>query len=199
MKKIRYLFLSILLLLVGFFSFKVSIPFFEIKKSITFKKVLIDNEVNFNLGGVYVSKVASNSPASRGGIKPHSQIILINKESVNNTVEFIKVINTNLGKSVQIDVCESNNCRSINVVPREQPSETQGPLGIVIHNISKYDRTTFGLIYDEIYKRFTGKDFFSAFFGNRVLIQSWFTLILGIFTTILSTILIVRILKKKYS
>ena len=199
MRKALSFFFALVFLLVGLFSFRMGIPFFEINQALVIRNNLVKSGVDFSSGGVFVSEVNINSPASQVGIKEGSQITHINGNSVTGTAEFISIVNNQLGKSVQLTVCESKKCRQIDITPREKQLERQGPLGIVIYDISQYNKSALAVIYDQVVKRFTGRDFFSGYFGRNFTAQSHFFLVLGILSTFITIKLISSIIKRKHS
>lgn len=196
MKKFWYIIVLFILLIISFVSLRFSIPFFEINQALVNKERLTTSGVNFSLGGVYVSDVILESPASQGGIIKNSQITLINGESINDSNGFLNTINNNRGKPTTLTVCMSNICNEKIITPRVISPNGQGPLGIVVLGISMYNKSTARIIYEQIYNRYIGENFFLVFFGRQTILLSWITLFIGIISIVVSMKLVSKIFSK---
>lgn len=75
--------------------------------------------------GEIVASVEPNGPASRAGIRQGDVIVRINGQEVtaDNTLSYI-VANTEIGRSVPVELIRGGQRRTINVTTAERPSET---------------------------------------------------------------------------
>jgi|GEM_PF-2726727 len=186
MKKFWYLLVSIILLLISFTSLRLSFPYFEINQTLSNKQFLVNNGVNFDLGGVFVKAVSPGSPASEEGIDIYSQITQIDGNGISNSVEFLNSVRSNQGKQIVLIVCKSNTCKNVQIIPRAQSASNEGPLGIQVQDVSSYRKSTIQIIIEQIYNRYFGQDFFTQHFGPQVIIVSWISLIIGIISLVFS-------------
>jgi regulator of sigma E protease len=82
-------------------------------------------------GEVVVQEVAPNSPAEQNGIEVGDTILMINGKTVENLADVSTEINLKLGQEVEIVVEHSDATQeAITVVPRWQPPEGEGAVGI---------------------------------------------------------------------
>ncbi len=95
---------------------------------------------NVVMGKVMVEEVAPDSPAAIAGIKIEDTILNLNDKPINNTGDLQRYIQLNLGRETEITVSHSDaTIESFRLVPRWQPPEGQGAIGIVVKTI---DATT---------------------------------------------------------
>lgn len=179
MKRIFSLLFSLFFFFTGFGLLKLSIPLFEINQTLTTKKILVDSGIDFDAGGVFVSEVDSNSPASKKGVEKNSQITKINGVAVKSRLEFIETINKKLGSPIILTICKNNSCDKVKIIPREEFPEDQGPLGLKLLDISLLNETKPKLIFDQIYSAYTGQDVYSVIFGKRTLVLRYSSLFVG--------------------
>lgn len=78
-------------------------------------------------GFVEVVAVAKSSPAEEAGMKEEDVI-----RNFKTNEEFMKVVNENLGKEIELVLSRQGLPLSVVVVPREEPPEEEGPLGVAI-------------------------------------------------------------------
>jgi len=78
-------------------------------------------------GFVEVVAVTEGSPAEKAGIKEGDII-----RKFQNNKEFVKIISENLGKEIELELERQGPTLSVIVVPRKEPPENEGPLGVVI-------------------------------------------------------------------
>ncbi|NTV30810.1 site-2 protease family protein [candidate division WWE3 bacterium] len=90
---------------------------------------------------IQITGVSENTPAAESQLKPESYITgyraTENDEFVviNSSDDFLTFINTNKGRSVQLQIVEPGiedftNVKVVSITPRQDPPEGQGPLGI---------------------------------------------------------------------
>ncbi len=86
------------------------------------------------VGQVLITEVAPNSPAVRAGIEPGDTLLSINEKPVQNIGDLHRYIQLNLGKEATILIRHSDSTtENFQVVPRWQPPEGQGPIGIAVN------------------------------------------------------------------
>lgn len=139
--------------------------------TIIFYFLLIQGGFSFNLGlfsdydyrfpfgeqenFVAISAVLENSPAGEAGIKPSSLIISANQEKFENTESFIRFIDQNRGKKISLELKDliTEEEKTFEVVPRQDPPEKEGALGISLTRMTqlKYvrfvDKITSGFLH----------------------------------------------------
>ena len=85
------------------------------------------------VGQVVVEDVAPGSPAAMAGISPGDTILSVDEKPMKNNSELGQYIQYNLGKEVTILVQHSDSTtENIQVVPRWNPPEGQGAIGVEI-------------------------------------------------------------------
>ena len=95
--------------------------------SIIYSKIGIPTELDY----VKVVEVIKDSPAANAGLKRDNKIISIDGESIYSTAGFIKLIEENKGQEIVLQTLENE----FHLIPRENPPEEEGRLGIVITDI----------------------------------------------------------------
>ncbi len=87
-----------------------------------------------DLKKVLIVEVNANSPAASAGIKADDLITKINGEPVTGTQQLSKVVHANLGKEIAITLQRDGKLIETRAVPRTDPPEGQGALGITMSN-----------------------------------------------------------------
>ena len=87
---------------------------------------------NIVYGQVQVDEVAANSPAARAGIVTGDTILEVNGQKVNNIGDLQRNIQLNLGQTVTLVTQRDE----VSVVPRWQPPEGEGAIGVAVRVIS---------------------------------------------------------------
>ncbi|MEE9366364.1 MAG: M50 family metallopeptidase [Dehalococcoidales bacterium] len=87
---------------------------------------------NIVYGQVQVDEVAENSPAARAGIVTGDTILEVNGQEVNNIGDLQRNIQLNLGQPVTLLTQRSE----VSVIPRWQPPEGEGAIGVAVRIIS---------------------------------------------------------------
>ena len=93
-----------------------------------YSKLGIPKKLNY----IKIIEVVSNSPAEKAGLQKGEQIIKAANKEVTSVEEFINVINKNKGKKI---ILEDNKGKIFTVVPRENPPQGEGSLGVAINDI----------------------------------------------------------------
>jgi regulator of sigma E protease len=87
---------------------------------------------NVVYGQVQVDEVAANSPAARAGIVAGDTILEVNGQQVNSLGDLQRNIQLNLGQSITLETQRE----TVNVVPRWQPPEGEGAIGVAVRTVS---------------------------------------------------------------
>jgi regulator of sigma E protease len=83
---------------------------------------------------VLVMEVAEGSPAESAGLQDGDRILDIAGTSINSMNTIHEVISANLGVETQLTLLRGDETRVVSLVPREDPPEGQGAIGIVMGN-----------------------------------------------------------------
>lgn len=81
---------------------------------------------------IEVQEVAQNSPAQEAGLLPGDYILSINANEADSYEALRAEIYANLGDEIQIEYKRGDNIDLITLIPRENPPENQGAIGIVM-------------------------------------------------------------------
>jgi len=89
------------------------------------------------MGQVLVEEVAPASPAAVAGIRPGDIILSVDEETVNNNSELSQYVQQNLGKEITLFIQhEDATTEYFKVVPRWDPPEGEGAIGVTIGTIN---------------------------------------------------------------
>jgi regulator of sigma E protease len=98
---------------------------------------------------IEVQEIAQNSPAQEAGLLPGDQILSINEYEADSYEALRAEIYAHLGEEIQIEYQRDGNIDLINLIPRENPPENQGAIGIVmtspVREISWYQALPLGI------------------------------------------------------
>lgn len=85
-----------------------------------------------------ISEVLNDSPAQNVGIKEFDVVISGNNQEFSSSDEFIAFINRNKGQEVVLRLVNAHNPieRTVSVVPRENPPENSGAIGVMLGDVS---------------------------------------------------------------
>lgn len=86
---------------------------------------------------VFIGQVASDSPALTAGINSNERVLSVNNQPITSTEQLSAVIKQNAGKKTMIEVSDiqKTEIRSLEVTPRENPPQGQGPLGVSLGEV----------------------------------------------------------------
>ncbi len=92
---------------------------------------------------VMVLGVVPGSPADQAGLKEEDVVIKVEGQEVKKVEEFVEIVDENKGKEIAILVereCDRvTPCQEVfHLVPREEPPEGEGALGVIISNIKMF-------------------------------------------------------------
>lgn len=83
---------------------------------------------------VEIGAVESGSPAAEAGILPGDQILMIEETEVDSLAIVSEITRQNLGKSVDLQLLRDEEILTVSLVPRVDPPEGQGAMGILMQN-----------------------------------------------------------------
>lgn len=83
---------------------------------------------------VQIVEVVSGSPAEQAGLLPGDLIIQVNETEIDGTTSIHNAIYDNLGKTTQITFLRDGESTTVTLVPRQDPPEGEGAIGIVMSN-----------------------------------------------------------------
>jgi regulator of sigma E protease len=83
---------------------------------------------------VQVLDVAPKSPAYEAGLRPGDIIKKINEKEINSTQSLSEEIQANLGEKTEITYSRENKIGKLTLIPRINPPEGEGAIGIVMGN-----------------------------------------------------------------
>ena len=110
-------------IILGSTGFKTELPLIEQHQFVGV------NQRNENM--VLVSEVVSGSPADNAGIKAGDKVVTINDEFVDSSQELIDKTKSLAGPEIKLVLTnETKEFKGVTVIPRQNPPEGQGPLGV---------------------------------------------------------------------
>lgn len=112
-------------------------PLMNILTGILLFSILYSNIGAPVFGKVLIAKVEPNTPAAQAGLQDGDLITAINDRSILNSSELVSVVNQNLGKEISITFERNGQINRVTAIPRENPPEGQGALGIMMGNPSR--------------------------------------------------------------
>ena len=83
---------------------------------------------------VLILDVSPNSPASSVGLLPGDLILKVNNQIIDSTTALHDAIYANLDQSMALEYQRNGQSAQVSLVPRSQPPEGQGAIGIVMGN-----------------------------------------------------------------
>jgi regulator of sigma E protease len=78
--------------------------------------------------------IAPGSPAEQAGLLPGDLIVRVNETEIDGTESIHSAIYDNLGKTVEITYARDEQISTVSLVPRADPPEGEGAIGIVMSN-----------------------------------------------------------------
>jgi len=81
-----------------------------------------------------ISNVADNSPAMEVGIETGDIILSVGNISVENIDHLVELIDQNLGKEITLTVERDGETKNFLIIPRQNPPEGEGAMGVVLTN-----------------------------------------------------------------
>jgi regulator of sigma E protease len=83
---------------------------------------------------VLIADVNKDSPAAMAGIRKDDIVLKVNGVEIDSTDRLSQVVKQNLGKEVSITLLRGSQAIETSAVPRENPPQGQGALGITMSN-----------------------------------------------------------------
>ena len=83
---------------------------------------------------VIISSTVAGSPAAQAGLLPNDLILKVDGQPVDSADKMTSIINANLGKQITIELQRDGQVSDITAIPRTNPPQGQGPLGVTISN-----------------------------------------------------------------
>jgi regulator of sigma E protease len=120
---------------------------------------------------VKVLETMANSPAADVQILPGDIVRQVDDIQISSTDKFINAIEEKKGKKVELTIARDGTEQKISVVPREDPPEQEGPLGVLISSTEVYFPPLWQRPFVGIYYGF--KD---AFFWGKTVIFGFISL-----------------------
>jgi regulator of sigma E protease len=87
-------------------------------------------------GQVRVEKVAAASPAEAAGIQPGDIVKSIDRRTITKTSDLVSYVRTHAEREVTLELERNGRPVTITAVPRPEPPEGEGPLGIVLADVT---------------------------------------------------------------
>ncbi len=125
---------------------------------------------------VKIVDIATGSPAQIAGWVTGDIVKTVDKQKVTTISQFVSLVEQKKGKRIEVEIERNNETKKSSIVPRENPPEEEGPLGVVI--------TTTEVYYPPVLAR----PFVGIFYGFKEALFWGKTVILGfvkIFTDLL--------------
>jgi len=112
----------------------------------SYQSLIFDYEFPFGRqeNFVIIGDIAENSPAEKQGIEIGDMIIEVNGTEFENSEEFIEFIEEKKGNEVNLylENFYTQETKNVSIIPRLEPPEKEGPLGIALGNIAKISYPT---------------------------------------------------------
>ena len=83
---------------------------------------------------VEIAGIAPGSPAAEGGLKENDIIQAVNGKEITDIFEVIDLVQENLGEEITLTILQKNETENITVIPRIDPPEGEGAIGIIMQN-----------------------------------------------------------------
>lgn len=109
-------------------------PFMNILTGILIYSIIFSQTGVPDVTRTLIAGVAKDSPAESAGILVGDEILQVNSVSIKSITDLQNAIETNLGKEVSITLIREKNTITVQAVPRSNPPEGEGALGIMIGN-----------------------------------------------------------------
>lgn len=88
-------------------------------------------------GKVKIVAVSENSPAKLAEIKEGDEVIAIDDQKIASMEQFVKDTRSKAGKTIQLEIYREKDSQAliVSLIPRLNPPEGEGPLGVAVSDI----------------------------------------------------------------
>ena len=107
-------------------------PLMNILVGVLLFSIVVSSAGFSNTEIVQIADIAPNSPAFEAGIQVDDQLYKINGQELGDMTDVSQIIQDNLGEMVDIVLLRENEEIQVSLVPRENPPEGEGAMGIVM-------------------------------------------------------------------
>ncbi len=83
---------------------------------------------------VIIADIAPNSPAAQAGLEVRDLVKTINGVKIDSNEALSNQVQANLGKEIEIVVLRDSQEFTTHLIPRENPPEGEGAIGIIMDN-----------------------------------------------------------------
>ena len=125
---------------------------------------------------VHVIEIREGSPADISGLKVADIVKDINGKTIKSNSDLISLVDEKQGEEISITILRDGETRSFKAIPRSDPPEGEGALGVLISNIELY--------YPPIWQRpFIGVyyGFKEAIFWGQIVLTGFFQIFKDLF------------------
>jgi regulator of sigma E protease len=98
---------------------------------------------------VFIEAVELSSPAEDAGIRPGDVVLTFNSENVDSVQHLVQLTSASLGQEIALEIQREDEVIQTSLVPRENPPEGQGAMGIRIGTV--FYNTDAGVIYRPLF------------------------------------------------
>lgn len=91
---------------------------------------------------VKIIQVAPDSPAEQAGLRPGDLVVQINQTKIDSLDKLQQTVRSSLGQEISLTYSRDNQDTTINLIPRVNPPEGQGALGIQLGDV--FEPISFG-------------------------------------------------------
>lgn len=126
---------------------------------------------------VKILEVVANSPAAEVQLLPGDIVKKIDNQDIASTTSFINNVEEKKGRKVTLTILRNEEEKKITVIPRANPPQDQGPLGVIISSTEIFFppialRPFYGVYYG----------FKDAFFWGKTVILGFITIFIELFS-----------------
>jgi regulator of sigma E protease len=86
---------------------------------------------------IALTEIAAESPAQQAGMKIGDTVVSVNGEGIDGVEELQRLTEQNAGKETSYVVKRGNATLDLKLIPRDNPPEGQGPLGVALATVAK--------------------------------------------------------------
>lgn len=109
-------------------------PMMNMLVAVIFYAIIISMIGMPQLDRVEIKQVAPNSPAETAGLQAGDIVVMMNEIEIDSMEKLSDVVAANLGKEVSVVFERESQEYTVTLVPRQDPPEGQGAIGIVMGN-----------------------------------------------------------------